>query len=52
LVERIERGEPQSSREIILKPELIVRKTCGFHLRGYQVESKIDMEQMGSASIE
>ena len=41
LVEKIERGEAKSSeREIILKPELIIRKTCGFHLKGYQLESQ------------
>jgi LacI family transcriptional regulator len=41
LVEKIEKGEPQSSmKEIILKPELIVRRTCGFRLKGYQIESQ------------
>ena len=38
LVEKIEGEEVRpSTKEIILKPELIVRKTCGFHLRGYQL---------------
>jgi DNA-binding LacI/PurR family transcriptional regulator len=37
LVEKIEGGESKSStKEIFLKPELIIRKTCGFHLGGYQ----------------
>jgi LacI family transcriptional regulator len=36
LVERIEGRKPGPSREIILKPELIIRKTCGFYLKGYQ----------------
>src|SRR5512139_3344595 len=36
LVERIEEGRSGSSKEIILEPDLIVRRTCGFHLRGYQ----------------
>jgi len=41
LVERIERGnERRLSREMLLNPELIVRRTCGFHLRGYQLGSK------------
>ncbi len=40
LVERIEGGEKESSQEIILKPELIIRKTCGFHLKGYQMEQR------------
>jgi len=38
LVERIEGKEVEPSKEIILEPELIIRKTCGFHLRGYQLE--------------
>lgn len=42
LVEKIEGGEGKpSAKEIFLKPELIVRKTCGFHLKGYQLVSKI-----------
>jgi len=36
LVEKIEGRKLGPSREIILKPELIIRKTCGFHLKGYQ----------------
>jgi LacI family transcriptional regulator len=40
LVEKIEGGETKPlTKEIILKPELIIRKTCGFHLKGYQIES-------------
>jgi len=39
LVEKIEGSEMKASaREILLKPELIIRKTCGFHLKGYQLE--------------
>ncbi|MGB9627084.1 MAG: LacI family DNA-binding transcriptional regulator [Thermodesulfobacteriota bacterium] len=40
LVERIEGGKTETSRQIILEPELIIRKTCGFHLKGYQIESQ------------
>jgi LacI family transcriptional regulator len=42
LVEKIEGGEsePSSTKEIFLKPELIIRRTCGFHLKGYQIESR------------
>jgi len=41
LVEKIEKGDDrQSAKEIFLMPELIIRKTCGFHLKGYQIESK------------
>ena len=36
LVERIEGKKVESSREVILEPELIIRKSCGFHLKGYQ----------------
>jgi LacI family transcriptional regulator len=40
LVERIEKNERKPfAKEIFLKPELIIRKTCGFHLGGYQIES-------------
>jgi LacI family transcriptional regulator len=46
LVEKIEGGESKpSTKEIFLKPELIIRKTCGFHLRGYQrkvIETQFD----------
>jgi len=39
LVEKIEGGEPQpSTEETFLQPELIIRKTCGFHLKGYQIK--------------
>ena len=39
LVEKIEGSETKPlTKEIILKPELIIRKTCGFHLKGYQLD--------------
>jgi LacI family transcriptional regulator len=37
LVERIEGRKVGPSKEIVLEPELIVRKTCGFHSRGYRI---------------
>jgi LacI family transcriptional regulator len=37
LIERIEKGDGDRARQITLEPELIVRKSCGFHLRGYTV---------------
>lgn len=40
LVKRIEGGESGPPKEILLKPELVIRKTCGYHLKGYQRESK------------
>ncbi len=40
LVERIEGDRTGSSREVILEPELIIRRTCGFHLKRYQIEPK------------
>lgn len=45
LVEKIEKGKTGPPEEIILEPELIIRKTCGFHLGGYQLkgsEKRID----------
>ncbi len=40
LVEKIEENAAKPlTKEILLKPELIIRRTCGFHLKGYQLES-------------
>jgi LacI family transcriptional regulator len=56
LVEKIESGMTNpSTKEILLKPELIIRKTCGFHLKGYQIESqnrylKSEAQDPGEAS--
>jgi LacI family transcriptional regulator len=36
LVDRVEGRRTETVQETILDPELIIRKTCGFHLRGYQ----------------
>jgi LacI family transcriptional regulator len=39
LVEKIEGGENKScTKDVLLKPELIIRRTCGFHLKGYQLK--------------
>lgn len=44
LVERIEGKEKRPvAREVLLLPELIVRRTCGFHLRGYQRDSHVQV---------
>lgn len=40
LVERIEGKKMGPSKEIVLEPELIIRKTCGFYSKGYRIESK------------
>jgi len=40
LVERVEGAKLGLPKEIILEPELIIRKTCGFHLKGYKSESQ------------
>jgi len=40
LVERVEGRAGGPGEEMILEPELIIRKTCGFRLTGYQIESK------------
>jgi LacI family transcriptional regulator len=54
LVEKIEGGERKpSAKEILLKPELIIRKTCGFHLKGYQlkgVEGEVDRFSLNDLS--
>jgi len=44
LVERIEGRKTGYSKEIILEPELIIRKTCGFYPKGYQIESPNRMD--------
>ena len=36
LVDRVEGRRTETVQETILEPELVIRKTCGFHLRGYQ----------------
>jgi LacI family transcriptional regulator len=36
LVDRVEGRRTEEVQETILEPELIIRKTCGFRLRGYQ----------------
>jgi LacI family transcriptional regulator len=38
LVERVEGAKLGPPMEIILEPEVIIRKTCGFHLKGYKSE--------------
>jgi len=46
LVEKIEGKGNVAPKQLVLKPELIIRKTCGFYLAGYQrdkVETKIDL---------
>jgi LacI family transcriptional regulator len=44
LVEKIGQGDSKvSAREILLMPELIIRRTCGFHLKGYQLESQVQV---------
>jgi DNA-binding LacI/PurR family transcriptional regulator len=39
LIERVEEKRSETAQEIILQPELIIRRTCGFHVKGYQVDS-------------
>ena len=46
LIERIEEEKVGPSREVILEPELIIRKTCGYSVKGYQrpgLERKTDL---------
>ncbi|MBS3919647.1 MAG: LacI family DNA-binding transcriptional regulator [Deltaproteobacteria bacterium] len=45
LAGKIEEGDDRpSAKEIFLVPELIIRKTCGFHLKGYQMESRNELK--------
>jgi LacI family transcriptional regulator len=37
LIDKIEGRDGDQARQITLEPELIVRKSCGYHLRGYTV---------------
>ena len=36
LIDKIEGNTPPMINKIMLEPRLMVRKTCGFHLRGYE----------------
>jgi LacI family transcriptional regulator len=50
LVERIEGRKVHPPQEIILRPELIIRRTCGYHLTGYQrdgLEQKNELPMEG-----
>ena len=38
LIEKIRDGAPSMANQIILEPELIIRNSCGYRLRGYQSE--------------
>jgi LacI family transcriptional regulator len=51
LIERIEGKRSEAPQEIILLPELIIRKTCGFHVKGYTLKwggKGIDSNALGS----
>ena len=37
LLERIEGGDRDKARQITLEPDLIIRRSCGYHLKGYTV---------------
>ena len=40
LVDKIEKKRTAMVSKIVLQPELIVRKSCGFHLQGYRPDRK------------
>jgi DNA-binding LacI/PurR family transcriptional regulator len=48
LVEEIEGGPKGPAKEILLEPELIIRRTCGFHLKGYQINSRSGTDYVNS----
>ncbi len=53
LVDKIEGKKTGPPEEIILKPELIIRKTCGFHLGGYKrsgLSQEMGLTHEGSSS--
>jgi len=52
LVERIEGRKSGPPEEIILEPELIIRKTCGFRSKGYQIESPKGNDQQRTMNHE
>lgn len=37
LIDKIEEKTPSMVNQIVLQPEIIVRKSCGFHLHGYRL---------------
>jgi len=39
LVDRIEKAGARKAEQILLEPELIIRKSCGFALYGYQAQT-------------
>jgi len=50
LVERVEGRKVEPSKAIILEPELIIRKTCGFQLKGYELKGlgkRVDLNISG-----
>ncbi len=40
LIERIEGGDWDKVTQITLEPDLIIRRSCGYHLRGYTVPTR------------
>ncbi|MGQ9508359.1 MAG: LacI family DNA-binding transcriptional regulator [Thermodesulfobacteriota bacterium] len=53
LIKKIEGGESKPPKEILLKPDLVIRKTCGYHLKGYQIEPKyLDVSSFEIYSLE
>jgi DNA-binding LacI/PurR family transcriptional regulator len=38
LIERIGKGAPPMSNQVILEPELVIRTSCGYRFHGYQSE--------------
>ena len=44
LIERIEGGDWDKVTQITLEPDLIIRRSCGYHLRGYSVPARRDAQ--------
>jgi LacI family transcriptional regulator len=47
LVDRIEKAGARKAEQILLEPELIIRKSCGFALYGYQAQRMADRGTCG-----
>ena len=44
LIEKIEGGDWDKVTQITLEPDLIIRRSCGYHLRGYSVPARRDAQ--------
>ena len=43
LIDKIEKGALPMLNQVILEPELVIRRSCGYHLYGYQSEKGVGL---------